>query len=117
MSTRTELYQIDGQPMIAPDDRVEMSFSDLDSADSGRDESGVMHRFVVRRKVGSWNFRYSRLSAEDYRYMLGILPTAGCFFFAYPGGSCQAYLSNFSVTWEGLPTDGYRDLKFSIIQC
>ena len=117
MNTLTELYQIGGNKMVAPDERVEMSFSDLDSADSGRDESGVMHRFVVRRKVGSWNFHYSRLTAEEYAYMQSILPEAGYFLFTHPGGSCHAYLSNFSVVWEGLPTDGYRDLKFSIIQC
>ena len=38
--------------MLAPDEGVEMSFEDLDSADAGRDEAGYMHRSVVRYKVG-----------------------------------------------------------------
>jgi len=117
MNTMTALYQIDGKQMLAPDAQVEMSFEDLDSADSGRDESGVMHRFVVRRKVGTWSFHYSRLTQAEYEYMQSILPQAGCFLFTYPGGSCMAYLSGYSVVWEGLATGCYRDLKFSIIQC
>ena len=50
--TLTELYKIDGKPMVAPDADVQMSFEDLDGAQSGRDESGFMHRILVRRKVG-----------------------------------------------------------------
>ena len=115
--TLTELYQIDGKAMLAPDAQLKMSFEDLDSPDSGRDESGVMHRFMVRRKVGSWSFRYSRLTAAEYEYMQSILPQTGCFLFTYPGGSCTAYLSGFTVIWEGVETGCYRDLAFRIIQC
>ena len=43
----TELYLLDGKPVVAPDGDMEMSFEDLDSAQSGRDESGYMHRMVV----------------------------------------------------------------------
>ncbi len=45
-------YKVDGRALLAPDEGVEISLSDLDSSDSGRDESGVMHRFVVRRRSG-----------------------------------------------------------------
>ena len=47
----TQLFLLDGKPIVAPDEDVEMSFEDLDSAQSGRDESGFMHRIRVREKT------------------------------------------------------------------
>ena len=44
MRKKTDLFLIDGQPMLAPDENVEISVEDIDASDSGRDESGVMHR-------------------------------------------------------------------------
>ena len=46
MRAVTNDYLIDGQPLLAPDQDVEFQCSDLDAADAGRDESGVMHRIV-----------------------------------------------------------------------
>ncbi len=124
MNTVTDLYQIDGKSMLAPDMGVEMSFADLDSADSGRDQSGVMHRIMVRSKVGVWNFCYSFLTQEEYAYMLGILPKTGHFTFTYPKPedctqteTCTAYLSGYSIVWQSNRTKLYRNLKFSIIAC
>ena len=124
MNTLTDLYQIDGKPMLAPDQDVEMSFEDLDAADAGRDEAGFMHRIVVRRKVGVWNFVYSHLTQQEYAYMLGILPAGDTFTFTYPDPadctkSCRttAYLSGYGVLWHSARTKDYRNLKFSIIEC
>lgn len=120
----TELYQINYQPMIAPDQDVAMSFEDLDAAQSGRDEAGFMHRVVVRSKVGVWEFSYSHLTGEQYRYLLSILPASGSFTFTHPSPAdstvmqeTQAYLSKYSVVWHSARTDTYRNLKFSIIAC
>ena len=122
--TLTELYQIDGQPMVAPDADVKMSFEDLDSAQSGRDQSGFMHRIVVRKKVGVWEFSYSHLSREEYNYMMSILPTGGSFQFTHPGRQdsavqeqTTAYLSKYGITWHSAKTDSYRNLTFSVIEC
>lgn len=52
---KTDCYQIDGQPMLAPDTDASFSFSDLDASDSGRTEDGVMHRI--------WCVRASALGA------------------------------------------------------
>ena len=124
MNTLTELYQINGQPMLAPDADVQMSFEDLDAADSGRDESGVMHRIPVRYKVSSWQFSYFSLTQEEYAYMQSILPRAGSFTFTHPSGddctrteSCTAYLSGYSIVWHSARTKDYRNLKFTIIEC
>lgn len=122
--TLTELYQIDGKPLLAPDAGVEMSFQDLDAAESGRDESGFMHRILVRSKVGVWNFSYSHLTEAAYRYLLSVMPAGESFTFTYPapGDSSRlltttAYLSQYGVVWQDARTGQYRNMKFSIIEC
>lgn len=47
--TLTNLFQIDGKSLYAPDCDIEPSYSDLDSSDSGRDEAGYMHRECGKR--------------------------------------------------------------------
>jgi len=120
----TELFLLDGKPLVAPDGDMEMSFEDLDGAQSGRDESGFMHRIVARRKVGVWNFSYSHLTGRQYRYLLSVLPTGGSFPFTYPDperpGSQKtttAYLSKYGVVWHSAGTDTYRNMQFSVIEC
>ena len=122
MNTITELFKIDGEPMLAPDAGVEVSYSDLDSADSGRDESGYMHRLVVRSKVPSWQFSYTHLTNEEYGYLRSIFPQEGTFIFAYPNENgeqeeIEAYLSKYTVLWQDMGRGTYRNLKFSIVGC
>ena len=123
MNTLTDLYQMNGKPMLAPDCDVSMEFSDLDASDAGRDEMGYLHRSVVRRMVGVWNFTYAHLTGDEYRYLLSILPEEGDFDFTYPdpvtgtAKTCRAYLSNYGIVWHNSRTGHYRNFKFSIIQC
>ena len=44
MRKTTDLFQINGKPMLIPDAQVAMRFEDLDAYSAGRDQSGVMHR-------------------------------------------------------------------------
>ena len=81
MRAKTNLFQINGVPMLAPDAEVVSSFEDLDASDAGRDESGFMHRIVVRYKVGSWKFEYSHLTEEEKAYMESLFPDADTFLF------------------------------------
>jgi hypothetical protein len=120
----TELYQIDGKSLVAPDQDVEMSFEDLDGPQSGRDESGFMHRILVRSKVGVWNFRYSHLTGAQYRYLLSVLPETESFVFCYPDPmepglqkTTTAYLSKYAAVWHNARTDTYRNMQFSVIEC
>ena len=124
MTTVTDLYQINGKPLPVPDQDVEMSFEDLDAGDAGRDEAGYMHRHVVRRRVGAWNFIYSFLDQQTYTYLLGILPNGSTFTFTYPDPadptrrrSTEAYLSGYGIVWRCARTGQYRNLKFSVIEC
>lgn len=124
MTTVTDLYQINGNSLPVPDQDVEMSFEDLDAGDAGRDESGYMHRNVVRRRVGAWSFSYSILSQEDYTYLLSVLPDSSTFTFTYPDPAdptrrciTEAYLSGYGIVWHSARTGQYRNLKFSVIEC
>ena len=117
-----EEYQIDGKPMLVPDADVEISCADLDDADSGRDESGYMHRIVVRQRVATWGFHYSNLTAEEYKYMRSLFAGKPDFTFAYrdPDGylvETRAYCSNDSITYHNARLGLYQNLKFSIIEC
>ena len=79
MRATTQLFQINGKPILAPDAEVVVSYSDLDASDAGRDESGFMHRIVVRHKVGSWKFSYSHLTEEEKEQIIcaGLLALRG----------------------------------------
>ena len=124
MRKRTDLFLIDGQPMLAPDETVEISMEDIDASDSGRDESGVMHRFVVRQAVGKWTFSYACLSGEEYAYMEGLFSGKGTFQFTYPdcanGGrpkQITAYRSKHGILWQSAATGQFRNYQFHIIGC
>ena len=78
MRQKVNFYQVDGIPMLAPDAEPEFSFADLDASDSGRDESGVMHRIMVREKVGTWSFSYAHLSDEELAYLRNLFAGKAC---------------------------------------
>lgn len=108
---------IDGKPMLVPDMDVEISRSDLDDADSGRDESGYMHRIVARERVHTWKFSYATLCAEDYEYMKSLFEGKADFTFSFFGKEYTAYCSNDSITWRNARTGDYRNYKVNIIEC
>ena len=117
-----EDYLIDGDPMLVPDADVSLSFADLDSSDSGRDESGIMHRIVIRDRVATWGFNYSQLTAEEYRYIRNLLEGKSEFSFTYRDldgyrVETRAYCSNESITYHNARLGLYKNLKFNIIEC
>ena len=122
MLKTTELFLIDQVPMLIPDGDVEVRYEDIDSAAAGRDESGVMHRIVVRQRVGTWGFNYSSLTTEEYRYMRSLLAGKSEFTFTYRDLNgylveTRAYCSNDSITYHNAKLGLYKNLKFNIIEC
>lgn len=120
--TLSEKFKIDGKAMVVPDQDVELSKSDLDSSDSGRDESGIMHRTVIRHRVRTWSFNYSYLTAAEYAYMESLFDGRAEFTFTFPqangtSGTCLAYCSNNSITVRNIRTGDYRNYKLKIIEC
>lgn len=124
MRGTTELFKINGRPMLVPDEEVTVSYEDLDDGDSGRDESGVMHRIPVRYKVGSWGFSYAHLTEAERQYMESLFPDAAEFTFSHPDRldstkqvTCTAYRSKYSISWKNARTGLWSNYSFQIIQC
>ncbi len=118
------MFYIDGKEMLPPDEGLELSFEDIDSAAAGRDELGYMHRRLLRQKVGKWSFCYAALSAEQYRYMESLFAGKATFAFTYPDPedpgkslTAQAYRASHSISWYNARTGRFRNYKFSIISC
>lgn len=114
--------QIDGKPILVPDEDVQMELSDLDSSESGRDESGVMHRIVLRRNMKTWALSYSALSQEEYRYMESLFASKDEFTVRYVDkdrreARCVAYRSKHSLTIHNVRLGVYKNYKFNIIEC
>lgn len=120
----TEDFQIDGQPMILPDAGVGFSYEDLDDVSSGRDESGVMHRFVVRYDVGKWAFTFSNITEEEKNYLESLFPRSPTFQFTHPSAEDSdvlvtdtCYRSKRDMSWYNARTGVWKNYKFNIIQC
>lgn len=118
-------FQINGKPILAPDSGIQMEFTDLDSAESGRDVAGYMHRIVARPMVGKWTFTYSFLTPLEYSYMRSLIDAeSGTFTFTCPHRTnlnqlktCTAYISKYDLMWKSARTGNYKNFKFSIIEC
>lgn len=120
----TDLFQINGRPMILPDAGVGFSFEDLDDSSSGRDEAGVMHRFVVRYDVGKWAFSFSSITEEEKNYLESIFPKSPTFQFTHPSeeGSDNlvtdtCYRSKRDMSWYNARLGVWKNYRFNIIQC
>lgn len=115
-------FQIDGKPILTPDQDVVMEVSDLDSDESGRDEAGVMHRIVLREGVKKWALSYNILTREEYRYMLSLFKGKPHFKVDYRDAdgnpaSCMAYHSKHNITIHNARTGTYKNYKVNIIEC
>ena len=124
MNEISYLYAIDGKYLLSPDAGVQMQFTDLDDGESGRDEKGFMHRKLLRQKVKKWQFCYTALTQEEYRYMRDLLSTGASFCFSYPDPDAphktletEAYLSEYGIVWQCAKSGLYRNLKFDVIVC
>ena len=65
-------YQVDGRPILNPDQDIEVTLTDIYSNDSGMDESGVDHRVLIRPNVHTWVIKYSFLAEDEFLYMTGL---------------------------------------------
>ncbi len=124
MRQTTDLFTINGQPILVPDGEVDCSYEDLDDAASGRDESGVMHRIVARYKVASWSFTYSNLTEAEKSYMERLFPDTPTFQFGHPSRLDAAvrevttcYRSKYAITWKNARTGLWSGYSFHIIEC
>lgn len=115
-------FLIDDKPILVPDADLTWEYNDLDSEETGRDESGVMHRIVVRDGVRKCALQYESLSREDYLYMKSLFAGKAEFEVKYKDHDGQvstfrAYHSNHSITVHNARTGEYKNYNPSIIEC
>ncbi len=115
MRQRTELFQVNGQPMPVPDGRVKITETEILDAQSGQDEKGIMHRFP-RGKVRTWHFFYRHLTEEDRQYLEGIFPATGVFTFSHPAGEGVCYRTDYSIVFQNAPEGLWGDCNFRITE-
>lgn len=113
---------IDGKPVLTPDADIAIEYNDLDTSESGRDESYVMHRIVARYGVRKWPMTYKTLSREEYLYMESLFKNKGSFTVTYRDHDgakkeCICYRSKHSITVHNARTGDYKNYKFNIIEC
>ena len=114
--------QIDDKPILVPDQDMEIEYNDLDSDETGRDESGVMHRIVLRHGVRKFQLSYETLTREEYLYMRSLFEGKREFKVSYRDhdgevAEFQAYHSSHSITIRNARTGLYKNYKISIIEC
>lgn len=124
MRETTDLFLINGKPMLAPDEKMQLSFEDLDDSTSGRDEMGFMHRAVLRYKVPVFQFSYSHLTEEERQYMEGLFPDEPTFSFTFPSRQDAkvpqvrtCYRSKYAISWKSARTGLWMGYGFQIIAC
>lgn len=113
---------IDGQPILVPDADIAISYEDLDSSESGRDEGGFMHRIVLRERVKKIPLSYSFLDRDEYRYMESLFQgkpqfRVDCRDENGSPLSFIAYRSKYSITLHNVKTGAYKNYNFNIIEC
>lgn len=124
MRETTNLFLINGKPMLVPDADISVSYEDIDSADAGRDEKGYMHRIMVRCKVPSWSFVYDQLTEEEKQYTEGLFGDAATFSFTHPDRldaaaavTTKCYRSGYGIAWRNARTGIWKGYNFRIIGC
>lgn len=124
---RTNLLQIDGQPLPVPTETADIQYTDVESDDSGADEMGVYHREVLRSGVLSCTLTYGYLDNEDCAYLLGLLQGKTTFSFMCPVASTTAdvtqtttrtcYCANRGAALQRLKSGVWRDMTLQIQEC
>ena len=113
---------IDDKPILVPDQDMEMEYNDLDSEETGRDESGVMHRIVLRHGIRKFSISYDSLTREEYLYMRSLFDGKSEFNVRYRDhdgfeNEFIAYNSSHSIVIRNARTGLYKNYKLSIIEC
>lgn len=124
MREKTNLFKINGKPILVPDAGVSFSYEDLDDSTTGRDEGGFMHRFVLRQNVGKWGFTYKSLTEEEKNYMESLFQNAPTFSFTRPDKNdsdddvtSTCYRSKVGFSWHNAKTGLWKNYSFNIIEC
>lgn len=114
-------FKIDDAPLPVMDADVEISVEDLDSSESGRDESGAMHRIVIAEKT-IVTIHYGTLTRSDYEYIMSLLRGKADFWFTRVDENGEtrrykAYCAKRTATLHNQKLGIYKNMSLTIIEC
>ena len=122
MRAVTEDFAVNGKPMLAPDMGVQVSYEDIDGASAGRDQSGYMHRRMVRCKVPSWTFTYNHITEEERAYTEALFGSDAVFTFTHPSQldarqreETRCYRSKCDISWRSAVNGLWNGYSFTVI--
>ena len=121
MRSFTELFAVNGKPLLAPDEGVQIHYEDIDGAAAGRDQRGFMHRRMVRCKVPNWSFTYSHLTEQERQYMESLFGDSATFTFTHPdrlsgeAAQTECYRSKCAIQWKSAVTGLWSGYSFTVI--
>jgi hypothetical protein len=115
-------FQIDGRPVLVPDADLSVSAFDMAAEDSGRDESGVLHRFLLRQGVRSFVLRYDTLTQQEYRYLCSLIEGKDTIRVTYRNADDQSaeligYCAGYSLLVHNARQGIYKGMKLEIQEC
>ena len=114
-------FKVDGSPLPVMDADIEVSVEALDSSESGRDESGVMHRIVIAEKT-IVTIHYGTLTLREYKHIMSLFRGKAefCFCWIDENGvliKYQAYCSKLTATIHNRKLGIYKNMSLKIIEC
>lgn len=122
-----DVFKIDGQPLYEPSTTPTITFTDVESPDSGTDEMGVYHREVLRFGVLSCSITWNVLSNAECAYLLGLIQNKTTFQFTFPISSNSTdvtqtttrtcYCSNYGAAIQKLQRGIWRNMTLEIQEC
>ena len=112
----TNEYYMDGVPLPAGGVAV-CRAQDLEAGDTGRDESGYLHRWVLRRGLRRWEMAYRDMADRDARELLGSLPQKDSFLLTCPEGEVLCHLKEITDRHCQSLTGYAHDITILIEEC
>lgn len=115
-------YMVDGKPLLVADADVQITVYDVESGDSGKDESKVIHRKLAQKKMRQHIFSFFHATEADYKYLETLLLGKSSFIFSYrkAGGSIRkatGYCEKVSGYLHDSKRQIYKKVKFTIEEC
>lgn len=114
-------FLIDGMPALIADSGILVTEKDVQSDDSGYDESLVYHRRLARTGVLSFSETFRFVTREEYQYMKSLLQGKDSFVLEFLDEDGQirkidAYCDKLTVSVFNVKTGLYKSMKFVITQ-
>lgn len=115
MVDSTNVIYINGQNFSENLTKYDVGYSDIDSNNSGRSESGVMFRDRVRSNVAKLELEWTMLTSTELEYILNEISQSKFDVEYYFGESKEAYMYAGDKKIEKLVVD-YWKLSVNLIE-